>query len=271
MRKQEAITDLIPNAQQILDFHGQGDVTILEAVSMKFVVFLVLGHHCVRTLVQGARFLPTYLPTIQVVITGGIGRGTRLLQDAIANFLMLEGLPALKPADLECEATMIERLFRDLGVRNPMELERCAPHTAANYSLSKPFLEKLGAYPNGKILVLQAPPNRRRASACGERVFGGSAEIRTLHLSLVDLSTLCEKDLVIELFRLFGLRRTPQSELRVCAEFDPSVLDSMPLELRVLANDTERRFHSCLENSPRLLDHFRDALLEMPESVGGRS
>lgn len=82
----------------------------------------------------------------------------------------------------------------------------------------------------------------------------------TLHIPAVDLETLGEADKVTECFRLFGLKKAPASETRVCDEFEKSVISIMPVALRCIADDAERRWHELLEQSPRLMDHFIGAV-----------
>jgi len=278
------LTALARDAQEVLTYFGKGDVTLADARQVEASVILVLGQHLTRTLVTAARFIAERFADTPIVISGKRGRGTWLLDQAMTRHCLLHGrdLPTLD--ERRSEARLIERLLSDEGVMpfavqngsaaKRIHLEEQASHTEQNWAFSVERLRDFHLQRAGVILVVQADCNRRRSGETGRRILKRngleSIQVLTLHVPSVDLTTLSERDMAIELYRTLGLKRSPASELRVCAEFEPAVLSGMPPPLRSLAEATERRWHEFLEHSPRMMDHFIGALANTPHQVGGR-
>jgi hypothetical protein len=266
----------LKKAQKVRDFFAQGDITLQQASRMRPSAMLVCGRHSTRDLLKEARWLVETFPELPLIFSGGIGRGTRLLERAIRAYILLRGRPELTKKELESEASMMMRLFLDegLGRQGLLRLEPRAEHTGHNWRYSVDIFKEMNLPEDAIIFCTQAECNRLRAGVTGRRIMreNGYPNVRvlTLHLPGVPLAELGERDQAIELYRTFGMAASPASELRVCEECEPGVLAGMPPALREIAGETERGWHEWLERNPRYMDHFVDALLNTPASVGGR-
>ncbi len=276
--------EILRVANKLFDFFGKGDLDLEEAKQQVDVLFVMGAHEATTTLAAAKLYREMPQNTHIVISGGGTGRGSWLLEQAVAAICLVKARPPLTSSEKTSEALMLERLLTDEGVPAAMiKTETAARHSKENWEYSLPFFVSLlndSHLPEEAVIgVVQSPLNRRRAKLTGEIVLNESADarlarlrVRTIHFPRPDLDSLSERERVTEIYRLFGLRTKPESELRVCQGFCPGVIDEMDAEalgLKAEAQAAEQRWHALLEMSPRYIDYVRGALETMAPELGG--